>query len=97
MNETVIIIKKLKENLPSYRNNFKVKSLGIFGSYISGTPAKESDVDILVEFEKPVSLFEFLDFEEHLSELIGKKVDLVMKGALKPEIGKHILKEVQYI
>jgi len=51
----------------------------------------------LVEFEKPIDLFRFLDLEERLSELSGRKVDLVSKKALKPHIGKVILKEVQYL
>lgn len=54
-------------------------------------------MDILVEFEKPLGLLEFVGLELQLSELLGKKVDLVMKTALKPKIGKHILEEVQYV
>ncbi|HDI23863.1 MAG TPA: nucleotidyltransferase, partial [Thermoplasmatales archaeon] len=50
--------------------------------------------DILVEFEKPLGFFKFLELEECLSKLIGRKVDLVSKKALKPHIGKHILEEV---
>ena len=56
-----------------------------------------SDVDILVDFEEPPSLFEFMDLEEYLSKLLGLKIDLVSKGALKPRIGKRILEEVVYI
>lgn len=79
------------------KKKFKVKEIGIFGSYIREEPKKKSDLDILVEFEKPISLLEYVALERYLSELIGKKVDLVMKTALKPRIGKHILKEVIYI
>jgi predicted nucleotidyltransferase len=56
-----------------------------------------SDVDILVEFEEPIGFFQFLDLEEYLTKLIGIKVDLVSKGALKPIIGEKILKEVIYL
>jgi predicted nucleotidyltransferase len=51
-------------------------------------------VDVLVEFEEPVGLFEFMDLEMYLSDLLGVKVDLVSKKALKPHIGERILKEV---
>jgi predicted nucleotidyltransferase len=91
------IMRKLKENKNVFREKYNVKTLGVFGSYIRGEQKKKSDVDILVEFEKPLGLLEFVGLELQLSELLGKKVDLVMKSALKPKIGKHILEEVQYI
>lgn len=97
MTEAEKIMKKLDENMPTLREKYKVKTLGIFGSYIRGEQKKKSDVDILVEFEKPLGLLEFVGLQLQLSELLGKKVDLVMKTALKPKIGKHILEEVQYI
>lgn len=68
--------------------------MGIFGSYIKGEEKEKSDLDILVEFEEPVSPLKFIGLENCLSDSIGVKVDLVMKSALKPRIGKHILKEV---
>ncbi len=92
-----MIMKKLKDNMPTLREKYNIKTLGVFGSYIRGEQKKKSDVDILVEFEKPLGLLEFVGLELQLSKLIGKKVDLVMKSALKPKIGKHILEEVQYI
>jgi len=97
MSEVETIMKKLNENMPTLREKYKVKTLGIFGSYIRGEQKKKSDVDILVEFEKPLGLLEFVGLELQLSKLLGKKVDLVMKTALKPKIGKHILEEVRYI
>lgn len=97
MTEVEKIKKKLNENMPTLREKYRVKTLGIFGSYIRGEQKKKSDVDILVEFEKPLGLLEFVGLQLQLSDLLGKKVDLVMKTALKPKIGKHILEEVQYI
>ena len=73
---------------------FKVKTIGVFGSYVRGEQKRSSDVDVLVEFEVPVGLFEFRKLENYLSDLLGVKVDLVSKKALKPHIGEHILKEV---
>ncbi len=87
----------LKENKPLLKERFKVKEIGIFGSRVRGEERKRSDVDILVEFYEVVSLLDFVALERELSELIGEKVDLVMKSALKPRIGKHILREVVYI
>lgn len=97
MNEVEHIMMKLKENMPALREKYKVKTLGVFGSYIRGEQTKKSDVDILVEFEKPLGLLEFVGMELELNEMLGKKVDLVPKNALKPRIGKHILEEVKYI
>ena len=87
----------LKENETTLRDKFKIKEIGIFGSFIRGEQKQKSDIDILVEFSEPISLFEFIDVEEHLSDILGIKVDLVTKNALKPRIGKHILSEVVYL
>jgi predicted nucleotidyltransferase len=73
---------------------FKVKEIGIFGSYARGEEGKRSDVDLLVEFTQPISLIDFMKVENYLTDAIGIKVDLVMKDVLKPRIGRHILSEV---
>ncbi|MDI6917057.1 MAG: nucleotidyltransferase family protein [Thermoplasmatales archaeon] len=86
----------LKENEAILRERFNVKEIGIFGSYVRDEQKGKSDLDILVEFEAPVSLFEFMDMEEYLKKTLGVNVDLVSKKALKPRIGKHILEEVVY-
>lgn len=88
------IKKKLERLKPSLEEKFKVKTMGIFGSYVREEEKEKSDLDILVEFEEPVSLLKFIELENYLSDSIGVKVDLVMKSALKLRIGKHILKEV---
>jgi predicted nucleotidyltransferase len=84
----------LREHLPELRARYSVKSLGVFGSYVRGTPKRESDLDVLVEFERAPSLFEDVDLEHYLSDLVGVKVDLVMKKSLKPHIGQRVLAEV---
>ena len=91
------IKKILNKNKTEFRNNFRVKEIGIFGSYIKSEQTKKSDLDILVEFDIPVDFFHYFEFEEYLSNLLGVKVDLVMKKALKPNIGRNILKEVTYV
>ncbi len=95
--KTLEIKQILKENKDVLADRFKVKEIGIFGSYVRGEQKKKSDLDILAEFEEPISLIEFVALENYLSELIGRKVDLVMKSALKQRIRKHILREVLYI
>jgi uncharacterized protein len=97
MNSATDLLSKLEENLPHLRQEYGVKSLGLFGSYLRGEQKSDSDVDILVDFEEPIGLLKFMDLELDLTELLGIKVDLVMKTALKPGIGKHILREVTYV
>ena len=86
-------LKTLQAHLPELREHYGVNSLWIFGSYVRGEQRKSSDLDVLVEFDRVPSLFEFVRLERHLSELLKMKVDLVMKSALKPAIGRHILEE----
>lgn len=97
MKELDRILRMLKTHKSELMEELCIKQIGVFGSYLRGEERHDSDIDILVDFEKPVDLFRFLDLEERLSELSGKKVDLVSKNALKPYIGKQILKEVLYL
>ena len=55
------------------------------------------DIDILVEFDRPIGFVRFMRLEKRLAELVGMPVDLVTKKALKPHIGKRILQEVRYV
>ena len=90
------IISILKENKAELKEKYGVKEIGIFGSYVRGKYKEKSDLDILVEFEKDakIGLLRFVNLENYLSDLIGFKVDLVEKSALKPRIGKNILRDV---
>jgi predicted nucleotidyltransferase len=87
----------LLQHKTELKKRFRVKTIGVFGSYVRGEQKRQSDVDVLVEFEEPVGLFEFMDLEMYLTDLLGVKVDLVSKKALKPHIGERILKEVAMI
>ena len=84
----------LQQSMPEIENRYKVKSLGIFGSYVRGDVKRSSDLDILVEFHQAPSLLEFIRMEDDLSSKLGIKVDLVMKNSLKPHLGRRILAEV---
>ncbi len=97
MKEIDRILSEIRNHKAEIAKEYHVKEIGVFGSFVRGEEQIDSDVDILVDFDKPIDLFRFLDLEERLSELFGKKVDLVSKKALKPYIGQEILKEVQYL
>jgi len=87
---------QLKVYLGDYKKRYKVRSLGIFGSYSRGDQTKGSDIDILVEFEEPIGL-KFVDFADELEEELNTKVDLVTRGAIKPKLWKYIKKDVIYV
>jgi predicted nucleotidyltransferase len=88
------ILEVLKAIKPELEREYHVAAIGLFGSFVRGEERKASDVDILVEFSRPVGMFKFLELEEYLERKIGKKVDLVSRKALKPYIGRKILNEV---
>jgi predicted nucleotidyltransferase len=87
----------IRQHHSELEGRFKVKNIGVFGSYVRGEQRKRSDVDILVTFKGAVDFIQFIQLENHLSALLGLKVDVVTKDALKPYIGKHILEEVIYV
>jgi len=92
-------IKKLLEvSKPTLKKKFKVKEIGIFGSYVRGEHTSKSDIDILVDFEKEGKTFDnYMNLKYYLVELLGLDVDLIMKGALKKELKGEILREVLYV
>ncbi|MCL4390178.1 MAG: nucleotidyltransferase family protein [Patescibacteria group bacterium] len=91
------IKKTIGDNISPLRDQFGVQKLGVFGSFTRNEQTDLSDVDILVEFSRTPSLFRFIDLEQTLTSLVGRKVDLVTKNALKPSIKNDILNEVVYV
>jgi predicted nucleotidyltransferase len=87
----------LRVHLPDLAVRFQIASLGVFGSYLRGEQRPDSDLDMLVDFHEPPGLFDFIRLENELSALLGVKVDLVLKSALKPGIGRYVLEEVQQV
>ena len=87
----------LERGKTSLRDKYHIKKIGIFGSVVRGEENEKSDVDILVEFSKPISMFRFIELEESLSALLKRKVDLVTRNALKSAIKDSILSEVRYV
>ncbi len=85
----------LKECLPEIRKKYGVTSIGIFGSYARGDASAKSDIDIVVEFDRPIG-WELVDLADFLEARLHHKVDLVIRRSLHPLIRDTILAEVQY-
>ncbi|MBI5324522.1 MAG: nucleotidyltransferase family protein [Ignavibacteriae bacterium] len=90
------ILEKIKELKPFLCSEYSVKEIGLFGSYSDNTYHDESDIDILVELEKPIG-WKFLSLEIYLEKIFGKKIDLITKDALKEPIKDLILQQVRYV
>ena len=88
--EVIRILKKQRKELEEH---FNVASLSLFGSVARDEANVDSDVDLLVEFSKPVGLFQFIELQQRLEELLGCKVDLGTSRSLKPRIKEHVLQE----
>jgi len=78
-------------------NEFGVRSLALFGSFARQTAKRQSDVDILVEFNRPVGLFEFARLKIYLEKKLGREVDLVTSEALRSEMRDTILREAVHV
>lgn len=88
------VLAVLRREMPDLRERYGVRSLALFGSVVRGEATEASDLDILVEYERAPTLFEFVRLQAHLSDLLAAPVDLVMRSALKPAIGQAILAEL---
>ena len=89
-------LRVLRENMDELRRRFHVKSIAVFGSQARGQAGAKSDVDILVEFNTPVDLFDFVELKQFLETLLGREVDLVTRAALKPQMRDSVLREAVY-
>jgi predicted nucleotidyltransferase len=87
------ILEVLRQQLPMLAERYSVEKLELFGSYVRSEQQKDSDLDVLVTFKEDPSLLTYIAIENYLSDLLGIKVDLVMKDSLKPKIGQQILRE----
>ncbi|MBA7530470.1 hypothetical protein ES705_22678 [subsurface metagenome] len=88
-----LTIDELKEKILPFLKKCGISNAGIFGSFVRGDLDEESDIDIVIEFEKDITLFDFIDIKLELEEILNKKADLVEYSALKPFIRDSILKE----
>jgi len=90
------ILRKISENMEVIRG-YGVRRIGLFGSYALGSQKIESDVDVLVEFEKGKKTFDnYMGLKLFLEDLLNRKVDLVISESVKPELKPHIMKSVSY-
>jgi predicted nucleotidyltransferase len=91
------VLTLLRQHEPILKERFGVGKIGIFGSFARGEDRPDSDVDVLVVFRKGEKSFDhYMDCKLYLEDLFGRKVDLVMKGVIKPQLRKPILSEVIY-
>jgi len=90
------ILSKLRELKPELNKHFAVKEIGLFGSFSDDSYTENSDIDILVELERPIG-WKIFTLEIYLEKVFGRKIDLVTKNALKEQIKDHILKQVNYV
>lgn len=96
LEEIKTILNKHKEDI---LRKYRVKEIGIFGSFVRGEQKKRSDIDILVEFneEDVPDLLRFIEMERYLKKLLKRKVDLVRKEGIRPELKTIVLKDVIYL
>ena len=87
--QVLALLKSRRRQLKKYG----IHSLSVFGSVARGEARKNSDVDILVDFEKPVGLFEYARLKMYLEGVLGREVDLVTPEALRTEMREEILRE----
>ena len=88
------VLTQLRALKPEILARFKVKEIGLFGSFVRGEQCTTSDIDILVEFEERADLFDLVGLGLFLEEQLQRKVDVVDKSALRPEIRGMVLREV---
>jgi uncharacterized protein len=103
MKRTAITLEEVKKILKEHKaevsRKYRVNEIGIFGSFVRGEQKRRSDIDILVEFEPRniPGLIKLIEMEMYLEKLLRKKVDVIIKSGIRPELKKIILKEVDYI
>jgi|WetSurMetagenome_2_1015567.scaffolds.fasta_scaffold05734_7 uncharacterized protein len=90
LDEVKVHLEALK---PTLKRRFKVETIDIFGSYVRGEQSQKSDLDLLITFSQPYSLWDLLDVKEFLSKKLRLKVDLVPKDSIKPLLKEQIIQE----
>lgn len=88
------IRKQLEDLKPDLERDYHVSSIGIFGSVARGEQSEASDLDLLVSFDEPVSLFDVVRLEQELESRLGVDVDVVTEESLKPRIGERVSEDL---
>ena len=86
-------IEEIKRKIVAILHRYGTKRAALFGSCVRGEMDEDSDIDILVDIEKDISLLDFVGLKLELEDALGKKVDLVEYDAIKPLLRKYILDE----
>lgn len=87
------LAERLRALLPDLRQRYGLGSVALFGSYVRNEQRPDSDLDVLVRFTKPLSLFDLMDLENELVEFLGVKVDIANRDRLRVRIDRYILQE----
>ena len=88
------VIETIEKERPHLAAEFNVKKIGLFGSFARGRQTSKSDIDIIVEFSKPIG-FKFLEFCDYLEKKLGKKVDVLTPAGIRAIRLKHIAKDIR--
>ena len=88
------VLQKLKALKPELRDHYRVREIGLFGSLIRGDQGEASDVDLLVDFEETADLFDLVRLADFLERQLQRKVDVVSRRALRPELRERVFKDV---
>ena len=88
------VLTKLESLKPELHRHYKVREIGIFGSWVRGEQHETSDIDVLVDFEEGADLFDWIGLALYLEEIFGCPVDVVPRRALRPEIRDAVLEQV---
>jgi predicted nucleotidyltransferase len=92
-----VVLKILKQKNAELTNRFGVKSLLLFGSVARNEATNTSDIDLLVEFSRPVGYFGLFALQDYLEELLGCSIDLGTPDSLKPSIREHVMGEAIHV
>lgn len=96
MKSLSVILSLILKNKPGLQKKYPIKNIGVFGSVARGDFNENSDVDILVEFDKPIGI-EFIDLANELESILQQKVDLISRSGIKPKYFQMIEKDLHYV
>lgn len=94
LNDIKFTLAQLK---PELHERFGVSEIGVFGSWVRGEQHQNSDIDLLVDFDRSVNLFDIMELQFFLEEKFATNIDVAPRDSLRKYIGQHIISEVQYI
>jgi len=87
----------LRRSILNLPQKDKIKKISLFGSYLSKSAQKDSDIDLLIEFAAPATYFDLVEIQEKFKQALGKKIDLVTPAACSPYIRQEIIKQAEAI